>query len=649
MSLLSWKLGAAVLLAAATSLAAQTPQPQQPASPDIPPPPTGQVLFQSHGTPPEPDADRKPMSSGNLAADDLHVTDHERAAVRITAYALDAHLKPATSAISVHARLTLRNDGAEPMARVPLQISSTLTWDSASLADRAGTHTLALAQHLLDTDADHTGKADEAVFTLPRPLVPGGSATLDLFYSGTLARNTTRLLRIGASEAQAAATDWDGITASGTALRGFGDILWYPVTTPPLFLGDGNRLFEAVAHARLAGQTTRVRLHLTVEYTGDPPTAAFFCTGRQPFTAAGDSSLATGGKGGGIATADFPETSAGFRTLSLFTTEQPEQPVGSVSAVEVATADSASIPRLTDAVDSLTPMFTEWLGPTPSATLNLLDHPGQPFADGTLLVGPVAQLASSSAAEGLARSLSHAWVETGQPWIDDGLAEFFALQWTEREHGRPAAITQLDDLLAPLPLGEPEIKPETDPAALPPGQPLVSASDEVFFRRKAAAVWSMLRDIVGDDNFRAALTTWREHLRPGDDPFRQTSTLQQALEDASGQNLTWFFDDWVLHDKGLPDLSIIDVTPRPLPMGAGHGSGWLVAVTVHNDGAVAVDVPVVIRSGTFSTTKRLHINAFANATERVLVEAEPTEVLVNDGVTPEARTPFHSRALTIHE
>ena len=72
-------------------------------------------------------------------------------------------------------------------------------------------------------------------------------------------------------------------------------------------------------------------------------------------------------------------------------------------------------------------------------------------------------------------------------------------------------------------------------------------------------------------------------------------------------------------------------SPRELPAGTGHGQSWLVAVTVHNAGAAAVEVPSVIRSGTFSTTKQIRVPGLSNTTERVVVESAPTEVVLNDG------------------
>jgi aminopeptidase N len=254
----------------------------------------------------------------------------------------------------------------------------------------------------------------------------------------------------------------------------------------------------------------------------------------------------------------------------------------------------------------------------------------------------VKALADLSAQAALIHSLTHAWVQTGAPWMDEGLAQFFAVLSTERTGGRDAALLQLSNLLQPLAIAEPEL--EADKPG-PVGQPLIAATSEIFFRRKAAAVWYMLRGIAGEKALQSALRTWSEQ-KPTHATAEQNALAFEALiEKASGKDLHWFFDDWVLHDRGLPDLSITDITPRTLAAGSGHGGNWLVSVTVHNQGGAAAEVPVIVRSGTFSTTSPLRVSAFGNATARVLVETAPTEVVVNDGSTPEVSASRHSRAI----
>jgi hypothetical protein len=686
------------------------------------PPPKGTVLFQSHGTAPETpdDGEQQPAVVPNEKPGGVVLTDAERGSIGVVGYDLDARITPATAKLAMRARVTVRNDGAVALHRVALQISSTLRWESATLLSANGPKLLTFSQHLLETDADHTGKANEAVIALPVALEPGKTVELDTFYDGTIEASGQRLEQIGASAAQASASDWDAIGASGTYLRGFGNVLWYPVASPQLFLGDGAKLFNAIGETKLRDEAAMVRLRLAVEYKGDPPAEVYFCGRRKAFMAVPDNSEAPIAMATGVATAEFAAEPLGFRVLNLFVVNEAEQlvaptPVASdvdmappdgskvaspavpdlgadVSSSNVGGAsvgmpmlavvsdDAGAVKALAASAETVAPLLQQWMGAEPLSALTVIDHNGEPFEDGPLLVGPAAALGTSAASGGLAHSLTHAWVQTGRPWMDDGLAEFMSLMWVEQERGRDAAIAQLDDMELPLAAIEPEIQPGKAPQGLKPlapasangthstslragseavplqersdatvalGQPLITASSDVYYRGKAAAVWWMLREIVGEDALTDALRAWRVEAPVKRTAAEDALAFEKLLERSGKANaahpidLKWFFNDWVLHDRGLPDLSIVNVVPRQLPMGAKHTVGYLIAVTVKNDGAAEAEVPVTLRSDVFSRTSELRIAGFGSATLRVVLESMPTEVLVNDGVTPEVRTSFH--------
>lgn len=665
----------------------------QPAGvPAAPVPHRGQIVIESHGPPPEPQenspgspavsapSEREP-APGTVPA----VTDAERSAVTIVRYDLDARLQPAQAGLAIRAGLTVRNDGKEPLRELPLQISSTLHWESATLVDGARRLALPLAQHRMQTDTDHTGAATEAVLALPAPLAAGATAKLDLFYSGTVPLNADRLARLGAGPAQRRATDWDEISPEWTGLRGFGDVLWYPVASPQLFLADGNSLFRAVGAMWRREQDAAVHLRLSVDYNGEPPAAAYFCGRRLPFKATADIPDAPLATGAGVAQAEFAEEPLGFRAPSLFVINQPEQmldvnapagmdkgaaPVPSAASssnpdagppallrrpephapstdepvVALASNDPGAAAGLGAAADHASTLLVEWLGPRPLSALTVLDHDGQPFQDGPLLVASAATLETSPELPALVYSLTHAWVQTGQPWMDEGLAQFFALLQMERDHGRDAALAQLALLMQPVALVEPNI---TAAGVSDPGQPLISATDELFYRRKAAAVWWMLRDIAGDQPLRAALSAWRTQPVSHESAEAQAVAFERLLERLSGKDLGWFFNDWVLEDRGLPNLSITGVESSETQAGPGHPAGWLLAVTVKNDGGAGADVPLVVRSGQFSTTERIHVPGLSQTTKRLVLQAAPTEIVVNDGSTPELESTTHTRKVTV--
>jgi hypothetical protein len=509
---------------------------------------------------------------------------------------------------------------------------------------------------------------NEADVSLPQPLAPGASILLTALYSGTIPPSAERLERIGAPVDQAESEDWDAIAAGnpgtleiGTALRGFGNVLWYPVAAPPVFLGDGAKLFQSVGEIKLREQAATIRLRLAVEYVGDPPDAAFFCGRREPLIAISDDPNLPAAESPGIATAVFDAQPLGFRTANLFITASSANNTGTPAnpgLIAAITDHYDALPAYSAAAALVEPLLTDWLGQRPLTVLTILDHPGQPFEDDALLVRPMQAVDPATLAPSLAHSLTHAWIHSNHPWIDEGLAQFMSLLWTERTSGRTAALAALQDAARPLALIEPESPRDdtstaitaasgnslaTSESTTPAGASLIAATGDAFYRTKAAAVWWMLRGIVGDQALKQALQAYRSDTRLERDP----AGLQHTLEQISRKDLAWFFNDWVYRDRGLPDLSIANVTPSQLESRNGISAGWLVAIEVRNEGYAAAEVPVTVRSDTASQTQRLRIPGHSSASTRIVFAGTPEQVEVNDGGVPETQTSVHTRQLVL--
>jgi hypothetical protein len=655
---------AASLLAFALASQAQTAAPPaqfpQPDSTE-PAPPPGKVLFSRDADTPDaqqPDARQTAALGPN---DPLKVTDAERSALTFTAYDLDVHLTPATAGISARAAVTVRNDGAVPLSRLILEITSSTHWDSFSTAGSP----LPFTARLVDTDADHTGQTQEAIVTLRQPLAPGAALTLTALYSGTIAPSANRLERIGAPPNEAAAADWDAIATDGTYLRGFGNVLWYPVAAAPVFLGDGAKLFQSVGATKLRQSSATVRLRLAIEYAGDPPDAAFFCGHRQQLKAISDNPNMPVSQSAGVATAEFGPSPLGFRTPDLFVTATPPNLTGTTAnpdLISAVTDHYDALPAYSAAAAQVEPLLTDWFGVGIKTALTILDHNGQPFEDDALLVRPMRAVEPATLTPSLVHSLTHVWIRSNHAWIDEGLAEFMSLLWTERSKGRDSALAQLQEAAGTLALAEPEVPADESrppnsssssnssdepnapaPSFSPEGKSLAAATGEVFYRTKAAAVWWMLREIVGDQALKQALQTYRTNPQLDADP----QGIQSAIEKTSHQDLNWFFNDWVYRDRGLPDLSIVNVTPSQLDTSKGVPSGWLVAVDVRNDGYAAAEVPVTVRSGVSTQTQKLRIPGRSSASTRIVFAGNPDQVEVNDGTVPEVRTSVHTRDLVL--
>ncbi len=586
------------------------------------PPPGGTVVFSTGKGAPSALPPQTEMAHALTAA--------EQTAWTFTAYDLEVHLAPVRGEMTVRAHVTMRNDGASPLGFVPLQVSSSLRWETVSGAAVKG-----FGQHGVDTDADHTGRMNEAVVMLAAPVVPGASVELIAFYTGKVDASANRLERIGAPLSEAAAADWDGIAPELTALRGFGNVLWYPVAAQPVFLGDGAKLFQAVGSTRLRQARATIRLRLAVEYRGDPPDAAIFCGRREALKAVSEDPDLPVAEAMGVATAEFEVQPLGFRSPSLFVTDHAPT-VTDDTLIAAVTDRYDTVPSFAAAAGLVKPLLVSWLGEAPLAQLQIIDHRGQPFEENALLVLPMRAVPPATLAPTLVHSLAHVWFRSARPWLDQGVPQLLSSLWLEQTRGRQAAIDSLQEGAHALTLAETEVTRESGQALAPLEKAQAAASEDVFNRTKAAAVLWMLRSIAGEDALKQSLRGYR--AAHDGDPM----AFEHLVEQASHQDLRWFFDDWVYRDRGLPDLTIASVTPRELPAVGGRAAGWLVAVEVRNDGKAVAEVPVTVRSGTLTATATVRVAGKATASTRILFQALPEEVAVNDGSVPEVRASVHT-------
>jgi hypothetical protein len=267
--------------------------------------------------------------------------------------------------------------------------------------------------------------------------------------------------------------------------------------------------------------------------------------------------------------------------------------------------------------------------------LNIVDlpeHGDAPFEDRGTLFADVQSAEPAKLTEVLIHSLTHLYFRSPYTWLDEGVPSFMGSLWLEQNHGREVAIQQLDNGRGALSLAEP-----SDPgSSTTEPQALVIARDPVFYRTKATYVFWMLRDLTGDEALGRALRIYQ----PGADTAG--TGFEQVLEHASGKDLKWFFEDWVYHDRGLPDLSIAGVYPNK----ASVPGSYIVSVDVANSGSSEAQVPVSVTSASATVTERLRIPARSSVSHRFVLQGQPLEVAVNDGTVPEVEASVHRQAIS---
>ena len=587
--------------------------------------------------------------SSVMAADAPVAEDAERRAVTFTNLDLDVRLRTVEQHIAVRAQLTVRNDGQTPLARIPLQISSTLQWERIRVAGPGGQFKdVVFPVAMLKSDVDHTGQLSEAAVPLAEPLAPGGTVQLDVTYSGDIPVSAQRLDVIDTPTNVALHSDWDQISVPFTGLRGCGNVAWYPVSSVPAFLGEGARLFDEIGSHKLRLSGARFRVRLTVEFPhGQAPTVAVINGHPAALTVTDSGPAAQDEAPGqalpGVAKADSGACILGFEAPSLFLAIRTAH-VGDNATLFTLPEDETAVEAWTSAAAEVTPFLKTWLGQTPRSPLTVLDLPEAedlPFETGALLAAPIQISDPARLSAILVHALSQAWMEPGiasvtsqvtetadptgpaPAWLSEGVATFMGTLWIEKEHGRDQALGTLESERPALALAEPSSPGESA------GQPLARAISPMYYRTKAAYILWMLRGATSDTDLAVALRGWN--------PDQGRGAFEKLLEPAgSGRDLSWLFGDWVDADKGLPDLAIDSVFPTAQPTG-----DWFVAVNVSNNGYAAAEVPVTVRSVDKSVTKLLLVPARGKAVQRILIEGKPVAVQVNDGTTPETQASVH--------
>ncbi len=566
------------------------------------------------------------------------ITDAERTALTYSSYDFDVHLEPTHHSLSVRAHMTARNSSGKPLTRLALQLSSALQWYSIHVDGSA----VKFAPETVESDIDHTGKLTEAVITLAKPLAPGSTIQFDVIYSGTIHASSERLLRLGAPAKIAASSEWDRIGTDFTALRGFGNVIWFPVSTKPVLLGQGAEMFDSVGKWKLQQSNARVTMHVLVEYLDEKPSIAFLngyvvqpdssTPGRSPSspnTTAGNTVLR-------VVSFRLPATQLGFAPLSFFVMYANHEQAPGLEIYSRLGNEPAAPTYERVAADDL-PLVEQWLGPHRQRPVVLVDLPeisDLPFEERNILFLPLQTNATSDdVGPVLTHMLSHAYFISPREWLDEGVAQFMTLLWIEQRAGRATAIGQMESRRAALALAE-----TTDPG-VDPGQSLIDAWSDIYYRDKAANVLWMLRDIAGDTPLAQALQTYRAASD------RESSYLQSLLLKASRKDLEWFFDDWVYRDRGLPDLHIVSAYRRPILTTNSATRNYLVSVDVQNDSFCSAEVPVTVESGLTNQTKRLLVPSHTRAAVRMLLDSEPSRVLVNDGSVPEVQTSRHEKII----
>lgn len=534
----------------------------------------------------------------------LPVAALDRDAFSFTRYDLDVAIDTSQQRIAVRGKVTLRNDSDSPQRSAALQISSSLHWASIQL----GNTSAEFVTQPYTSDIDHTGALSEAIVAFPKPLAPKETIELTIGYEGVVQQDTTRLTRIGVPPDTAKHSDWDQIGGVFTGLRGIGYVAWYPVATNAASMSDASSVSEAVGHWKRRERDAEMRV--SVSDRAASLETKLFC---------GDA---------GPVELSKPAV-CWWRNLDT------NVPFLVASSQERLTASSAEIFYLPEhkssaddyamALKQVGPTISVWLGGKVPATgkqarvVDLPDASAAPFESGNTLLMPLTADETSLLLMAAQQSVKLDF-PSPRAWISQGLAAYAQARYVEQEKNRETAQAYLDGHRDALIDAERTV--QGDAAA----HSLLNSTDDFYVQTKAANVWWMLRDLIGETNLTSALHNYKAE----DDT--DATYMETLLERRSHRDLTWFFEDWIYRDCGLPDFRIASVYSREVL----DGGGYMLTVTVENLGGAGGEVAVGVEMKSSRAAEKLVVPGKSKASIRIVTAGTPVKVIVNDGSVPES-------------
>jgi aminopeptidase N len=155
----------------------------------------------------------------------------------------------------------------------------------------------------------------------------------------------------------------------------------------------------------------------------------------------------------------------------------------------------------------------------------------------------------------IVHEISHQWFgnsvtesDWDDVWLSEGFATYFTHLFVEHAQGRDAMIAGLQkdkDDIREFDKKSPDYRIVHDNLA-----DMSQVLSSVGTYRKGSWVLHMLRGIVGDAAFWTGI---REYYRAHQSANATTADLRRAMEQASGRELSWFFDQWLTRG-GFPRL-----------------------------------------------------------------------------------------------
>src|SRR5215469_9030775 len=417
----------------------------------------------------------------------------DRVPVQITAYNIDAELKPDTHMLTCVTRVTFT--ALDPVQTAVFELHGALKVDKVTDAKNVPL-------------AGERGAEASLRITPQTPLAKGQTYTWTFYYSGALE------------------------TDAGGPIEG---LKYAYVGDPTSYLLYGGRWFPMVGY-----QTNRFTADIHVKV---PAGYTVIGSGAQ-----GSAKPATGGEN----EYDFSWKKPGFPGTIIAGKFLPAVSPAANIHVYTTEARKAAAQDYGQSALRIFAYFTSSFGLPESSTLNVVELPDDTVP--TYWAPEVAAVAGSRIGgktdfRVLSNTIAHQWwgsevspASLNDAWITNGMARYGELMYLEDAAGRSALDAAILDVSAGA------LAYDTIPLSSAGRLNVYSPEFQAMTLEKGAVVFHMLRWEVGDDSFIKIL---RASLSQFTDKGIKTSDFEKIAEAQSQQQLTPFFSQW-LDGTGAP-------------------------------------------------------------------------------------------------
>ena len=206
-------------------------------------------------------------------------------------------------------------------------------------------------------------------------------------------------------------------------------------------------------------------------------------------------------------------------------------------------------------------------------------------------------------------------------WLSEGFATYFTLLYTEYANGRDAFVAGLRRSRDTVLQLETRM-PDTPVVHVNLNEPEMMPNNRLVYE-KGSWTLHMLRDQIGTDAFWRGIRLYYQRYMNG---VASSADLRRAMEEVSGQDLRWFFAQWLTR-AGVPQLSgtwrydaaakQVVVTVRQAQTGEPY--------------RLPLGIGVSATQGSVPTVRRVEVRN-RESTFSIPADAEPSAVTLDPGV-----------------